>query len=395
MKIIAVQPQPFYAIRGTPISTMRMLDCMLQDGHKVDIVTFPFGTDIEHPNLRFIRCWKPPFIDSMPIGPSFRKLILDFFLFWTVLRQLRREKYDVFHANEEATIFGYPLVKAFKIPMVYDMDSYIPDQLSRHPFFKFPPIVAMSRFFEKKAIQLSCAITTVCADLTVKVHEIDPDKKVYQIEDVPLNEETPPLSPEKRAELLKEFNANGEKLIFYTGNLEKYQGIELLLKSIAVLIKYNQNFRLILVGGEADQIENLKRDASVLGIGKHVFFAGKKPIEEATALLECADVLVSPRIEGTNTPFKLYSYMQTGIPIVATDLHMHRQALDGSSSVLTAPEPEAFGKGLLKVLENPQLGKELGLGAQKIIQERFNIRLFNQKTREMYEYVTQKERVTE
>jgi len=315
--------------------------------------------------------------------------MLDVFLFFKTWVRLNSEKYDVIHANEEATIFVYPFVKFFKIPMVYDMDSYIPDQLSRHPLFKFPPIVALSRYLEKKAIHLSDAITTVCADLTVKVHEVDPDKKVYQIEDVPLNEETPPLSPEQREAFLKEIDANGEKLILYTGNFEKYQGIELLLKSAAILVEYYKNFRLVLIGGELEQIESLKQEAASLGISNNVYFVGKLPIEKATTLLECADVLVSPRIQGTNTPFKLYSYMQTGIPIVATDLHMHRQALDKESAMLTQPEPEKFGKGLLKVLEDPKLGEQLGKGAQKVIQQRFNIRLFNQKTREMYAYVTQ------
>ena len=58
-------------------------------------------------------------------------------------------------------------------------------------------------------------------------------------------------------------------------------------------------------------------------------------------------MLVSPRIAGTNTPLKLYAYLKTGKPIVATDLPTHTQVLTSQTALLAPPDPRAFGQALL------------------------------------------------
>ena len=44
-------------------------------------------------------------------------------------------------------------------------------------------------------------------------------------------------------------------------------------------------------------------------------FAGKRPPADLPLLLASADVLASPRCRGTNTPFKLYTYLAAGRPM--------------------------------------------------------------------------------
>ena len=46
------------------------------------------------------------------------------------------------------------------------------------------------------------------------------------------------------------------------------------------------------------------------------------------SLVAAADVLVSPRIKGVNTPMKIYAYLNSGKPILATDIESHSQVLD-------------------------------------------------------------------
>lgn len=392
MKILVISPQPFFSVRGTPISTLRMLKVPLEDGADIDIVTYPIGEDLkEYPNLKFHRCWNLPFLKTIPIGPSLRKLFLDFFLFWKALAMLCKNKYDIIHGMEEGAIMAYPFVKIFKTPLLYDMDSFIPDQLERHPLFKFPLLVKLGHFLDTRAIKLSKAITTVCADLTIKVHQVFPDKKVFQIEDVPMRNKDIPLPPKEKEEFLKKLKPNGQKVILYSGNFSKYQGIDLLLQSLPHLVKSGLDFRLLLVGGEQDQIINLKEDAQQLGVADKIVFAGKQPLERVNAFFELGDILVSPRSMGTNTPLKIYSYMETGIPIVATDMWTHQQALNKECAVLTEPNPEAYAKGIQTLLEDETLGKQLGQKAIQEVNERFSDELFDKKTREMYAYMLKSE----
>ena len=55
-------------------------------------------------------------------------------------------------------------------------------------------------------------------------------------------------------------------------------------------------------------------------------------------------MLTSPRSKGTNTPLKIYQYLRSGKPIVATRLLTHTQVLDDDTAMLTAPDPQAFAR---------------------------------------------------
>jgi len=62
--------------------------------------------------------------------------------------------------------------------------------------------------------------------------------------------------------------------------------------------------------------------------------------------IAAADVLVSPRLSGTNTPLKIYSFLRSGKPLVATRLWTHTQVLDDSIAVLVEPNAESLAAGL-------------------------------------------------
>ena len=72
-------------------------------------------------------------------------------------------------------------------------------------------------------------------------------------------------------------------------------------------------------------------------VGAQAIFTGYQPAREIPAFVEAADILASPRIAGTNTPLKIYSYLRAGKPIVATDLLTHTQVLDRETSLLVPP----------------------------------------------------------
>lgn len=388
MKILFIAPQPFYSVRGTPIALLRMLHCLKNCGHQMDIATYPLGVDVNIPGVRLVRGWKIPFIKSVPIGASVRKVLLDISLFFTVLFRLIGRRYDVIHAIEEGAFLALPLAKVFRTPIVYDMDSYLTDQLAQHKLFHFAPFLAVTRWLERKTLQASAAVVTVCSDLTEKAVAAGCfPSKIFQIEDIPLNAEETPLTAAQREELRRKLQLNGEKLIVYSGNLEKYQGIELLLQSIAELLQSTKDFKLVVFGGEPEQVEAMKHYAASLGVARHVQFAGKRKIEEVNAYLELADILVSPRIQGTNVPLKIFTYMQSGRPVVATRLKMHTQVLEDKTAILADAEPRSFSQGMLKLLQNPALGREMASAARRVVEEKYSLKQFDQKIQALYAFL--------
>ena len=84
----------------------------------------------------------------------------------------------------------------------------------------------------------------------------------------------------------------------------------------------------MLAGGKPDQVARAREQARAAGIEDVTIFAGERPAAEIPAYLLAADVLVSPRSRGTNTPLKIYQYLRSGKPIVATRLLTHTQVLE-------------------------------------------------------------------
>src|SRR3970282_1388016 len=103
--------------------------------------------------------------------------------------------------------------------------------------------------------------------------------------------------------------------------------------------------RLVLAGGKPDQVARAKAQARGAGIGAATISAADRPSGEFPPYLLAADVLASPRSRGTNTPLKIYQYLRSGKPIVATRLLTHTQVLSDETAILTAPAAEDFAAG--------------------------------------------------
>jgi glycosyltransferase involved in cell wall biosynthesis len=163
----------------------------------------------------------------------------------------------------------------------------------------------------------------------------------------------------------------GAPVAMYVGNLEHYQGIDLLLEGFRHTLERMTQARLVIIGGQKDDIERYGRRALALGIGQSVHFLGPKPVSELADLLREADVLVSPRLKGTNTPMKIYSYLDSGTAVLATRLRTHTQVLDERTAYLVDPEPLALGAGLATLLGDDSLREGLAARAKDHVRREF------------------------
>jgi glycosyltransferase involved in cell wall biosynthesis len=118
------------------------------------------------------------------------------------------------------------------------------------------------------------------------------------------------------------------------------------------------------------------------GVGPATIFTGQRPVEEIPAYLDAADVLVSPRSTGTNTPLKIYQYLRSGRPIVATRLLTHTQVLDDATAILTPPTPEGFAEGILAALADPARARAIGTHARQLAETKYSYEAYLTRTRE-------------
>src|SRR6476660_3233313 len=119
MHILMIAPEPFFEPRGTPFSEYHRIRALLDLGHTIDLVTYPFGNDVQLKGLTIIRARRPPFVRRVKIGPSAAKLFLDVTLLAAAISQARRGRYDAIHSHEEGAAIGVLISALQRIPHLY------------------------------------------------------------------------------------------------------------------------------------------------------------------------------------------------------------------------------------------------------------------------------------
>jgi glycosyltransferase involved in cell wall biosynthesis len=371
-------PEPFFEPRGTPFSEYHRIRALTELGHHVDLVTYPFGADVEMPNLRIIRAAKPPFIQRVKIGPSFAKVVLDACLVVTILRQARRERYDAIHSHEEMGLLGVWLARRLGIPHLYDMHSSLPQQLTNFSYARSATLRKAFEAMERRTVFGSDVVITICQDLYDHVHRMGAGSRAILIENVMGGdvEQAPQVTAE---EVRTRWGIPaGAPLVLYTGTFEPYQGLDMLLDAMGRVARARPDVRLLVVGGRPEQVDAAKARAAAAGA--QAVFTGHQPARDIPAYVQACDILASPRIKGTNTPLKIYSYLRAGKPIVATRLLTHTQVLDDEVAALVAPEPEAFAGVILELLADGARRDRLSRAAAERARTKYSREIYVSRT---------------
>lgn len=383
MRILMIAPEPFFEPRGTPFSEYHRIRALTALGHTVDLVTYPFGRDVEMAGLRIFRCLRPPFLHRIGIGPSWAKVPLDIALSITSLRRALSGKYDAIHSHEEGGLIGIVLAAILGLPHLYDMHSSLPQQLSNFQYSRSRFLAGILSVVETLVIRRSRVVIVICPQLEDVVRGIDAAVPTVLIENAPGSGDPPTAGASAEVRAALGLSA-ATPVVLYTGTFEAYQGLDLLYAAARRVRERRPDARFVLVGGHPPQVEQARAEAAAAGVADICLFTGQKPAEDIPRYLDAADILVSPRSRGTNTPLKIYQYLRAGRPIVATRLLTHTQVLSDEVSILTAATPEAFGEGILEAMADPGRAAALGQAAQHLADTKYSYEAYLDRTRRAY-----------
>ena len=227
LHILMVAPEPIFEPRGTPLSVVGRLKALSDMGHHVDLVTYPFGRDVDFPNVCIYRTGSFPGIRRIKIGPSLHKIPLDFLLFIKTIMMVFKKKYHLVHTHEEAGLWGLVVSRIFGIPHIYDMHSSLPQQLTNFKFTRSRFWIGLFERMEKWILKYSSGVITICQDLFDYVKKLVPERGSELIENVV---EYSSIFGEKdeSEEIVDRHQLKKKKVILYAGTFESYQGLELL-----------------------------------------------------------------------------------------------------------------------------------------------------------------------
>lgn len=389
MKALVIAPQPFFSPRGTPFSVYYRALVATELGVEIDLLTYGEGEDVDIPGVRIVRIPRFRMLGQVRVGPSMLKLFLDIVLmFWTV-GMLVRYRYRFVHAHEEAVFWCRFLKSIFGFKLVYDMHSSLPQQLTNFQFTSSRLLIKLFTWLERTCLRNADAVITICPDLRdyALKEGVDPQKHIMienSIFDGVRLKKT--VEPDTKPSL--EFNGDAAgATVMYAGTFEAYQGVELLVRAFAQVAEVKPDARLLLAGGSARQVQEIRDLADSLGLNGRCCLAGRISKQKAMEFTSRADVLVSPRIDGTNTPLKLYEQLASGKPLVATRIWSHLQVLDEDACFLVETEPESMACGIIAALENRERRERAVARAQSLYQQRYSRSAYESKMRVLMEMV--------
>ncbi|WP_084658327.1 glycosyltransferase [Thermogemmatispora onikobensis] len=407
MKILVIAPQPFFVPRGVPFSVYAQLRALSELGYQVDLVTYPLGESVALPGVRIWRIPGLPFVREVPVGPSPAKLLFDLLLFLWACWRLCGQHYDCMCTHEEAGVFGVVLAALFRCRHVYYMHSHLAQQAACLGYGHKRWLLWGLHRLQAWILRHAGAVVAICPALEREAWLMGAHGKTYVIENVALPEELLPAdggsAEEPRLQQVAAAATVAESsepaaltqahkktrgavdhpdarsaslevapLLLYTGTLERYQGIELLLESAVMVRQRCPTVRYRIIGGRQDQVATLRALCSRLGIEECVEFLGQRPPSEMAAYMEQATILVSPRCTGTNAPLKLASYLHSGKPVLATSIAAHTQVLNPEVALLVPPTPEGLAAGALLLLENAAYARALACAAKRFAARRWS-----------------------
>jgi glycosyltransferase involved in cell wall biosynthesis len=364
-RILVVAPQPFYEDRGTPIAVRQVLQALGELGRSVDLLTFPIGNGVDIPGLTIFRSANPFNLQRVPIGLSVRKVILDVPLMWSLLRVVDPARYSCIHAVEEAAFPAAVLARRHGIPLLYDMQSSLAEQLAWLDPMGLSPTRRALNAMERWLLRRSSMVVT-SAGLAVRVKAMVPEVPVREWHFPSAPTDSTPVSVQS---LRDELGLSGTgPVVLYSGSFEAYQGLPELIAAIPAVRAQVPDVTFVLVG--ADRANGLvaHENAGGLVTAGALRIVDRQPREAMASYLALADVLVSPRAYGGNLPLKVFDYLAAGRPIVATDIPTHRTVLAEDRAVLVAPHTEALAEGILSVLGDPEQARRLGAAARRYAQ---------------------------
>ena len=379
-RVLLISPQPFFQWRGSPLRVRFNAQALAELGFDVDLLAMPVGEDKQIPGVTLHRAPNLIRAKDLPIGPSAAKAILDVALYFKAAALARRRRYHVIHGIEDAGPIAAVLARRHGAKAIFEKHS---DPASYKKGALRNLVMAAYRRVERFSILRADAVIGTGPALVAQAKAVAPGKPVHHIFDIPssLVEPDPARARQARAALGLPPDA---VLALYVGSFAVYQGIDLLFHSIPPALRANPLLRFAIIGGSPEQVAARRTSLAAAGCADRVFFPGHIHPDELPHTLAAADLLLSPRIAGGNTPLKLLDYLKAGRPIVACDNPANRLILDDSNARLVAPTSGAFADGIAALAADAPLRARLGAAGRQLHLSTYNYRRYRQLLSDAY-----------
>jgi glycosyltransferase involved in cell wall biosynthesis len=371
--IAMVAACPFPANHGTPAAIREMSEELARRGHSVRVVTYPLSHDIPVTGVEIDRVAHVGSNREISVGPSYQRLGFDALMVFKLIKVIRKHNIEVIHAhNYEGALIGGFVGKLTGVPVIYNAINTMIGELASFNFIRPRSLaIRLAKILDYVVPRLA---DSIIAD-TEELRSFLIDQGIDSEKVVTIHSGVRPEMFEggDGARVRNRFATDGGPLIIYTGTFDEFQGVDYLMEAFKIVHERKPNASLLLVGSTINPSHRAKYEKMATDLGFASRFAITScTLDELRDFLAAADIAVVPRPDSAGIPTKLLNYMAAGNAIVsfkqsATIL----QHLETAFLVDSATAGD-FGKGILTVLDDPALARQLRGNVKSFVLGRFD-----------------------
>lgn len=281
-----------------------------------------------------------------------------FKLFWrsyAIIKQLKKDKIDLFHGLSHEIPFGIQQTKIKSIVTIHDLI-----------FLRIPKYYKLiDRLIYKFKSKYACnnadriiAISEQTKKDIIDLYHIDPAKidVIYQSCD----DSFKTLLTTEEKEKIRRKHHLPEKYLLNLGTIEYRKN---LLTIIKALPKVAKNYPLVVIGKETPYIKLIKKEITNLGLENRVIFLKDIPFSDLPCIYQMASIFIYPsKYEGFGIP--IIEALYSNVPVIAATGSCLEEA-GGPNSIYVCPnDNNALANSINQVLADEnlqQLMKDKGI----------------------------------
>ena len=171
---------------------------------------------------------------------------------------------------------------------------------------------------------------------------------------------------------------NKSPIIGYSGSLYPGKGIDTIIELAKIMPEYN----FVIAGGSEDEIKRFKKTYKL----NNLYFHGFVTPSDIPAFLSECDILLAPysqKVYSDNnkkinladwmSPLKIFDYMSSGKPIIASNLPAIREILEDSKTavLVDCDDISAWRNSIVKILCKPDFAKTISENAYELLKNKY------------------------
>lgn len=293
---------------------------------------------------------------------------------WTLLKRGLSSDADVIHFHDPELIpVGFLIKMIKKVKVIYDIHEHVVYDImdkSWIPRYLRSMVKNLYILVEKICLPRFDAIIYTTPIVGERYYKIG--RKVVSIENYPqleLFDNSVNVEP-----------ANGIPTMVYLGRVKKERGVKEAIFAFGEVVDKLPNARFLIIGDIVpESFDNeLKKLVNDMHLEKNVSFLGFVPYGETVNYLKNASCGIVTFLPERNNmaclPNKLFEYMASGLPVIASNFKLYKDVIEDSESGLTV-EPEnveMLAEAIIYMLKNNDIALNMGLHAREAFKRKYN-----------------------